>query len=130
MALPTRDRLDYQPYFRAIADRLHLRDWRVEVTDDPTDSTNAEAQCVLVYGRKWIRIRLSEKFLRDDEDRQRHTTTHELLHAHHATADRIAEDKLPADTYPAYLQSLEYGIDGLADAIAPLLPLPSEILKP
>ena len=118
----TTRRQRWAPYVRQLADTLRLRDWRIEVYEDaPADST-ATASCCPVQGRKFAVIRLGESFLTDPPDDQRHTLTHELLHCHLGPMTRMIEahDGLP----PAANLAMEYCVDGLADAIAPLLPLP------
>ena len=75
-----------------------------------------------VEGRKYANLRLGECFLVDAAEEQRHTIVHELLHCHLGPMTRMIEahDGMP----PAAMLALEYCVDGLADAIAPLLPLP------
>ena len=123
-----RDRRDFAPYFRRLADLLALKDWRIDVLDEPPSSADSHANVHCVYGRKWARVRLSEGFLRDTGGEQRHTACHELIHCHYAMADGIAEDGLDAKQQDAFRRALEYATDGLADAIAPLMPLPSDVL--
>ncbi len=126
MAFPRWDRLDFQPYFRAIADLLALKDWTIIVKDESPDDGDANATVNITYGRKRAIIRLSENFLKDDESDQRHTAVHELIHCHLDTHGRLAENAV-ADTKP-YRLLLEIAVDGLTDAVAPFLPLPSAIL--
>jgi hypothetical protein len=118
---PTR-RQRWTPYVRQLADILHLRDWQIEIYDDSPSDGDALASCQPVSGRKLGIIRLAESFLTDEPAAQRHTLTHELLHCHFGPPWRMLEahNALP----PAALMAMEYGIDGVADAIAPLLPLP------
>jgi hypothetical protein len=119
---PTTRRARWAPYVRQLADILHLRDWRIEVYEEaPSDST-ATASCEPVTGRKFGVIRLSESFLTDGKVDQRHTLTHELLHCHLGPMTRLLEAH---DTFnPAVRLAMEYCVDGLTDAIAPLLPEP------
>jgi hypothetical protein len=124
------ERHEWEPYFRAIADRMGLKDWDVDLTDHPPTRGTSNAECYCVFGRKVIQFWLSEDFLRDPEWHQRLTVVHELLHAHYAMADEIAEDGLDPKVHFAYRQALEHGVDGIAKPFSALLPLPSEILAP
>ena len=112
----------WAPYVRRLADLLCLRDWRIEVYEDSPSDGSAVASCQPVTGRKYAVIRLSESFLTDPKADQRHTLTHELLHCHLGPMTRLLEanEAMP----PAVQLALEYCVDGLADAIAPLLPEP------
>jgi hypothetical protein len=118
---PTR-RERWAPYVRQLADLLCLRDWRIEVYEDAPSDSSAIASCQPVTGRKYAAIRLSESFLTDPKTDQRHTLTHELLHCHLGPMTRLLEAN---EAMPAAVQlAMEYCVDGLADAIAPLLPEP------
>lgn len=123
------DRLDYQPYFRALADRFGLKDWRIEAVDESPSSPTASLSVICIEGRKWARIRMSEDWLRDTEQAQRHDAVHELIHAHQAHEGHLLQKLLPEEKQDVWRLAHEYTTDSLADAIAPLLPLPSEILK-
>jgi hypothetical protein len=111
----------YLPYLRQIADLLRLRDWRLVILEElpPAD---AIASCAPVEGRKYAVLRFGESFLADTPEEQRHTIAHELLHCHLGPMCRMIEahEGMP----PAARLAMEYCVDGLADAVAPLLPLP------
>ncbi len=124
--IPKRDRLDYQPYFRVLADRLALKDWTVIIKDEAPDDGDANASVSVTYGRKRMRIYLSEGFLKDDECDQRHTACHELIHCHLDAYGRLAEGAA-TDARPLRML-MEIAVDALADAIAPLMVLPSSVL--
>ncbi len=110
------------PYVRQLADVLRLRDWRVEVSEELPAGSDAIASCAPVQGRKYAVIRLAECFLTDPPADQRHTLTHELLHCHFGPFCRMIEGD---DGMTAGMRLvMEYCVDGLADAIAPLLPMP------
>jgi hypothetical protein len=112
----------WAPYVRKVADILRLRDWRLDVAEDAPSDPSAIASCAPVEGRKYAILRLGESFLTDGPIEQRHTIVHELLHCHLGPMIRMIEahDGLP----PAAKLAMEYCVDGLADAIAPLLPEP------
>lgn len=118
---PTR-RQRWAPYIRRLADLLCLRDWRIEVYEDAPSDGGAIASCDPISGRKYAVIRLSESFLTDGKTEQRHTLTHELLHCHLGPMTRLLQaGEVMA---PSVQLAMEYCVDGLADAIAPLLPEP------
>jgi hypothetical protein len=118
---PTR-RQRWVPYVRRLADLLCLRDWRIDVYEDAPSDGSAIASCAPVTGRKYAVIRLSESFLTDGGPEQRHTLTHELLHCHLGPMARLLEAN--EAMRPSVQLAMEYCVDGLADAIAPLLPEP------
>ncbi len=128
MAFPRWDRKDWGPYFREIADRLRLRDWVIYMVEEAPAESNVGADTRCTKGRKHACIRLSEEFLRDPEPDQRQATVHELIHCHTAFLDHTIQQCVNERDEAVCILALEYAIDGLADAIAPLMPLPSEIL--
>ena len=123
---PTR-RERWVPYVRQLADILHLKDWRIDVYEDAPGDPNAIASCNPIDGRKYAVIRLGESFLTDTPDDQRQTLTHELMHCHLGPMARMIESH--GDFPPAAKLAMEYCVDGLADAIAPLLPMPPASTK-
>jgi hypothetical protein len=111
----------WAPYVRQLADILRLKDWRICVAEDPPPE-NALASCAPVEGRKYATLRFGESFLTDDRLEQRHTIVHELLHCHFGPMWRMLEGE--EKVCPAIRMAMEYCVDGLADAIAPLVPEP------
>lgn len=118
-------------YIRHMANQLGLRDWTLtlETSGCPDDAL----ACVTpTEGRKLAIIRLCDDWLDLTADDQRHCIAHELIHCHFDSADNIVRlDARPQMSQSAYdvmlagfVRQMEYGVDGLADAIAPLLPLP------
>ena len=121
-AKPITRRERWAPYCRQLADILHLKDWSIDVIEELPSGSDAIASCAPVSGRKYAVIRLAEFFLTDTAAQQRHTLTHELLHCHFAPMMRLMES---TDSFGnAEKLTMEYFVDGLADAIAPLLPMP------
>jgi hypothetical protein len=123
-----RDRPAYAPYVRRLADLMGLRDWTFYVPGDqrPHDpDANAEVKCW--RGRKHATVLFGESFLRADEADQRHSVVHELIHCHFAAMGWAAQEGLSADAERGWHLAFEYGVDGLADAVSPLLPLPSDV---
>ena len=118
---PTR-RERWAPYVRQLADILRLRDWRVDVYEDAPSDPTASASCNPIDGRKFAVVRFAESFLNDNAADQRHTIAHELLHCMLGPLTRMIEAREAMS--PEMKLTLEYTVDGLADAIAPLLPMP------
>jgi glyoxylase-like metal-dependent hydrolase (beta-lactamase superfamily II) len=114
------------PYVRCIADLMWLRDWTVTIANTPPgDGAYAAVECL--EGRKQLIVEFSDAFL--DElapSEQRQIVVHELTHAHLDHAAVLAH-KAMGDHYPDFLLALEYGVDGIADAWAGRLPLPSHV---
>lgn len=115
----------FKHYLRDLADLMGLRDWTVSVHRDPPDDEH-QASCHAVYGRKMAQIQLSENFLESVPDRQRQTLVHELMHAHFGPLNHLMRSELTDPGYRAFMLSLEYAIDGIAEEWAKRLPLPPE----
>lgn len=128
MPVLVHSRIDLGPYFRCLADNLGLRDWTISILDGPPENPNAAASIRCLEGRKRAEIDLSDRFMTDDETDQRHVAVHELLHCHHAHQGHLMAKWLDDEAFDAYVLCEENTIDALADAIAPLMPLPSKIL--
>jgi hypothetical protein len=135
-------------YVRACANEIGLRDWTltVDITDQEdlraTDDHDGDDQvwgaaCDPVKGRKYATIKFGtpniERLLEGDLEDFRQTVAHELTHCHFAPLwDQMRLDLhkaglLSQPVYDIFIASaernLEYGIDAMADAIAPRLPL-------
>lgn len=118
-------------YIRRIADELRLRDWTVLLDPEPS-SEGTSATVTPIYGRRRAIVYLSADFLETSAEEQRHTVAHELIHLHlePCSATILNDLQAPlgenADTIleRVYMRHLEYAVDGLADAVAPMLPLP------
>lgn len=126
-----RDRLALGRYVRRVADLMGLRDWTLNIEQEPCDDENC-AMCAPTYGQKRASLSFAPHFRHDDSaESQRQTIVHELLHCVFAAEQdhiRLSLLKhLGQSTYDvfndAYRQMHEYAIDGLADAIAPHMPL-------
>jgi hypothetical protein len=114
----------FLPYVRALADRMGLKDWEATVSDQPPRSPTAMAGVFLHYGQRRADIHLGDSFLDEPTDLQRLHLAHELVHLHFAAADGVAEDWLDTSQYAGFLRLFEYGVDAVATAWAPHLPLP------
>jgi hypothetical protein len=122
----------YGPYFRALADLMGLRDWTFELKDGPSDEPDHAAAIQCVYGRRLGHIFLADAFLDADPAERRATAVHELLHAHFAGMHNLLHNErregAVSDTlFRAYDLAMESGIDAVAEALAPHLPLPDEV---
>jgi hypothetical protein len=124
----------WQRYLRDLADRLGLKDWRIDLErDQPADDRHG-ASCSAYPGQQRVAIRLSRTFLDTySPAEQRQAALHEVLHPHFERTDDplwVAIDNGHGDTALLRLirdlqrNEREYVIDNLATAIAPLLPLP------
>jgi hypothetical protein len=121
----------WQAYIRDIADRMALKDWTILLSDEPADE-ESEATTFLTNGRKVAKVYLSSKWEGRTPEEQRHTVVHEMVHPHLYPLTNMGEDDIEpligkaAHTLwqASFRRELEYAVDGLADAIAPLMPLP------
>jgi hypothetical protein len=126
-----RERRDLEAYARRVADEMGLRDWEIAVGEQPCENGNAAA-VACTYGRKHALIEVGRDFRDDTAEEQRHYIVHELVHCHLEAADNMVEQDLEfalgahADRVfsDGFKRQLEYGIDALATALAPHLPLP------
>jgi hypothetical protein len=71
-------------------------------------------------------VRLSDDLLDEPANKQREVLVHELLHCHFDDAYFFARNHVEGGepAKDALMRFFEKGIDGLADAIAPMMPLP------
>jgi hypothetical protein len=126
-----RDRKALGKYMRECADLMELRDWHLDLSHDPpAGDDDAYASCEPIEGRRKAVFRFAADFRKQDPETQRMVVAHELVHCHLAMAQLQAEQ----DTYPlgpaasslfqaTFRRNLEYGVDGLAHALAKHLPL-------
>lgn len=127
----TDERLDYWiAYIVHLRDLLKLSEWRVFLSNALPDGPDAHAQIECTYGRRSATIRVCHDWEQSTPEDQRNAITHELLHCYFTPiqsvmnrAGEVFGDQ--ASIVSAYhLEQMEYAIDGIATAIAPLLPLP------
>lgn len=117
-------------YVDECAHRLGLCDWETRVEREPADD-DCNAQTHLVYGRKLARLRFAADVCSAPPESLRQTVAHELIHCHLEAARSMVDldltthlGKQTAEVfYEGFLRQLEYGIDGLAVAVATGLPL-------
>lgn len=119
-------------YVRHMADLLCLRDWEIVIDWTPTsDDSCAEIQPI--FGQKRATLSFGPTFLALASTDQRQTVAHELLHCHLFAVteqSRVSFAAVSGDEAVVRLaqagveHSTEIAVDGIADAFAPLLPLP------
>lgn len=109
---------------------MGLRDWTLNFQVESCDDPNALASVETVYGRKIANVQVSVDFSHYPPETQRAAIVHELIHVHFAQERQTVSDTLDllgveahAMAAAAYRQGHEYGVDGLADAIADHYPL-------
>jgi hypothetical protein len=117
-----------EKYIHDAAVRLHLSDWDISLSEEPADEDD-HAYVDFPNGSKRAVIHLGNLFWRSSACQRRHTIVHELLHLHLAPLEgqlQGAKRLLGEAVYTAYSESvnnsLEYAVDGIADAIAVSFP--------
>jgi hypothetical protein len=135
-----RDRRELERYIRYVADEMGLRDWtltvntlkRLKRANRTPDGNEWGAICAPVPGRKCATLTFTDARRDDSLDDLRQTVVHELVHCHfYGLWDTICRDTLDLideqQTYDTLIASverhMEYGVDAVADAIAPRMPL-------
>jgi hypothetical protein len=115
----------YLPYVRQLADMMGLKDWVIEIDDDPPFNAGAIATARICEGRKNLILDLSSSFLEKEDDRpyQRHTIVHELVHCHLGQMNEVLRQMLDADQFAIHRINMEFTTDGIAEAWAARLPL-------
>lgn len=116
-------------YVSLIAAEMGLRDWTLSFPHEASeDGTLAEVDTT--YGRKHATIRFCADWMTRPPEEQRHAVIHELLHVHFAQERQAVHDAFAVLTHDAsslaadaYRLGHEYGVDGVADAIAHFYPL-------
>ena len=117
----------WKAYVRQIADLMQLRDWEFRLPDERPTGDTAMASVVCWQGRRNATIRFAQSFFDEEPAEQRYVVVHELIHCRQAHADDIVERDFSPAKYSEWLKTMEYGVDALARALAPHLPLPSHV---
>lgn len=118
-------------YVEDLADALELRDWKIVFHLEPPSDPDAIGHCLPAYGRKVATIRVTPDL---DREELRHTIVHELLHCHTDPAvqlvqqdlEELIEERVDRTFWFSFRRAFEYGVDGIATALAKHLPLPPE----
>ena len=113
----------FLPYLRQLANMIALKDWRIEIREEPPEHREADASIRLIYGRKFAIIAMSESFLNLSPEDQRKSLIHELIHCHVEQMWEFALERMPSDMESSFKRIAEYAVDGLADGFASHLPL-------
>jgi hypothetical protein len=118
-------------YASDIASRLRLCDWRIQIDHARLpDGGDNDATISVIDGKKLAKIKLSYEWQSLDPQGKRYTIVHELIHCHEFSMSRMVEGDLKktlgehvhALFWESYKRQLELMVDGIADAIAPLMP--------
>lgn len=125
-------RTQFEDYLKDLSLLMKLTDWDIRVDWARKAGTDNLAEIIATYGQKRAVLRLGRKFLRDSAGDQRHTLVHELVHCHisnimdlvWSTHDQVFTTKQAKMLEPSFELSMESTVDGIADAIAPMMPLP------
>lgn len=127
--MTNRQRRSLAKYIAGVAVEIGLRDWTLRFEAAPCEDP-ALATVQTVYGRKIANVRVAADFSDYSPEEQRNAIVHELIHVHFAQQNQAVADALDvlgheAQTVAAaaYRVGHEYGVDGLAYAIAPNYPL-------
>ncbi len=113
------------PYIRDLADRLCLKDWRVEVIEETVNSKHHNAEIGTICGYKDARIQLCEDFFAKGPAKQRSILCHELVHLHLAQLDDFLRPILGASQQTTYDLLREMAVDEIAHAVGAHLPMPA-----
>lgn len=130
-------RRELAKYVRAAADALGLRDWTIHLEEGTlperkgvTEGMRWNAACESVPGRKHATLTFAPYFAEGSPTEVRNTVVHELVHCHFAALWHQARmdllDHFGQQGYDVFVASfernLEYGVDAVAEALAPRLP--------
>lgn len=125
----------YQTYLRQLADLLGLKDWEIVLKRELDADEDTAASITCSYGQKHAFVWVGQKFFSGyDLAYRRCCLAHELIHCHLNAAQEVVRNlsgRLAGDAYDivrsCHHDAIEYATDGIARAIAPLLPLPPEV---
>lgn len=125
-----RDRKALLNYIRWAANELELRDWTITLDRAPCAS-NLMGHVHCTNGARDLQIAVNADFKDYTPEEQRETIVHELVHVHWDPCWKMVQsdlgDALGKPVYyvfcDSYRRAMEYGVDGLAKAIAKHLPV-------
>lgn len=110
-------------YVDQIVRLMGLSHWNIDISGEPAAPGNM-ADIYTPVGRCCATLRFSDAYYEAAPHQRRQTVVHELLHCWFAPTAQCAQLTVPRTVYAAIGLHLEYGIDGLAEAIAGTMPLP------
>lgn len=126
-------------YVRDLANRMELRDYSLLVSiaeEDRPDDEERNACAIFTIGRRYVFIWFDPNYVaRATPQELRQTAVHELIHCHFQPAREVAINavvaafKKPGRTalLGTYENAQEYGVDAIAEALAPFMPLPPKV---
>lgn len=120
-------REEFGAYVQLIAGKLRLGHWTIKIGDTPPKNADAWASVTCWEGRFGATVYLSDQILSEPPEEQRYVAVHELVHCFFAHSDRIAEADMSSARNDAWRLAMEYGVDAVAEAIAPHMPLPLKV---
>ena len=106
-----------------LKDLMFLKDWTI-VWDDDLGASHCSAMMSSIRGTKSGQIWFNDTYLGFKPKLQREIAVHELIHFHLEGAANYVMEHAPTDEYEAFIYLQEFGVDALAEALAPHLPLP------
>ncbi len=131
MELTKKRQAEIQAYVDELQPILRLTDWKIDVRTDHIENDSILASITCTYGQRHANLRVSDDFGDHSLVDQRIALVHELLHCH---LNRIRVSALNTFTrlgHDAYEvakaqigDEIEYATDAIAQALAPLCPLP------
>jgi hypothetical protein len=125
----------FQEYLHALAQRLILADWVVELKREPAEDGAIASVCVWdVENYASVYLRWPD-FFHKSRDSQRETLVHELLHlvtdrpkrVMEQLAEQLSDNSACQFAREAHRKELEIVVQRLARILAPGLPLPPKV---
>ena len=122
---------EIQAYVDLLKPILVLRDWKIMVEHNGAEGDDNAASIRCIYGTRHAYINIGESFDDHTVEQQRHVLVHELIHAHLNRIKGAVINVLNQVGRTEYevgkaqlVDECEYATDSLADALAPLCPMP------
>lgn len=113
-----------RPYVADVQRRLGLGHWRVDIGEQQPEGEN-NAQVFWWHMKYRATIIFADGILRADPAELRYTVVHELLHLHLRGLNMAVPEVSGKGGRWEYEEEL--AVDGLAQALAPLMPLPPPV---
>lgn len=132
----TTDRIQYwADYIATITSYLRLTNWHIGLSHAPATEPY-QATVEPTFGRCCATVALCREWDDLDPETQRQTLVHELVHLYFYPAENVLTRAREQHgkawvelMWTMHREQLEYGVDGMADIIAPFLPLPPKVKK-
>lgn len=125
-----RDRAALAAYIRQLGGMMELRDWVLELADEPCDPTKG-AHVFIPYGHRTAIVSVPPDFRTVDRYEQRERIVHELVHCHIevmvCTVQQDLESHLGRQSdslfWRGFNRQMELSVSSLARSLAKHLPL-------